>query len=399
MLEFFSASTRMANPQRAIVECLEVALGEAHHDCDLVIINASIGHQLGDLIGQARAQCPHARIVAGSCAGVIGREGVSESMKDVALMAIRGRDFAVAHVDGLNGHNSREKAVALATALKRAAPAINMVYLIVTGIDVAADQIIAGFDAIFGAEVSLFGATSGDNNRGLVTFQAVDERVFERAAIAVGFCDATLEVDTHATHGFVATGEPLIVTRSDGHLIHELNGRPAAAEYLDRLKLPMTASLADSGPIGALAERLTAVQAQAYGNEHVLRAVFRWDAAGTLYYPVTCPEGTALWLTLRDEERIFSDLDRMLAVMSRHARGRKPVAMFQADCGARGRLLFNRVLKEELIQRLQHPFSTDFQPPPWLGMYGFGEFARLDGINHFHNYTSALAAIYRREAT
>lgn len=396
MLEFRSASTRMANPRRAIVECLEVALGERDAECDLVLVNASIGHHLGDLVAEARAQCPRARIVAGSCAGVIGREGVSESMKDVALMAILGRDFAVSHVDGVFGHNAFEKSVELATGLREAQPGTTMVYLVVTGIDIANDQVIAGFESVFGAGVTLFGATSGDNNRGLATFQAVDGRVFERAAVAVGFSDPTLDVDTQATHGFVATGEPLVVTRSVGHRIVELNGRPAATEYLDRLGLPATATLPEYGPIGALAERLAPAQAAAYGNDHLLRAIFRRDPDGTLYYPVRCREGTPLWLTCRDEERIFSDLDRMLAVMKRNAGGRRPLAVFHADCGARGRLLFDRVLKEELVHRLQHPFSAHGVPPPWLGTYGFGEFARLDGANTFHNYTTALAAIYRR---
>ena len=395
MLEFHSASTRMANPQRAILECLEVALAQHHGDCDLLIVNASIGHHLSDIVAQARAQCPRARIVAGSCAGVIGREGVSESMKDVALMAVRGRDFAISHVDGIFGHNSFEKSVELATRLRAAQPGITMVYLVVTGIDVANDEVIAGFESVFGSDVTLFGATSGDNNRGLATFQAVDGQVFERAAVAVGFCDRTLDVDTQATHGFVASGEPLIVTRSRGHHIVELNGRPAAAEYLDRLGLPATATLSESGPIGALAEPLAPAQAQAYGNDHILRAVFRRDPDGTLYYPARCPEGTRLWMTVRDEQRIFSDLDRMLSVMARNANGRKPIAVFHADCGARGRLLFNHVLKEELVHRLQHPFSDGGMPPPWLGTYGFGEFARLNGVNTFHNYTTALAAIYR----
>jgi hypothetical protein len=29
-------------------------------------------------------------------------------------------------------------------------------------------------------------------------------------------------------------------------------------------------------------------------------------------------------------------------------------------------------------------------------MYGFGEFARLAGRNSYHNYTTALAALYRK---
>ena len=53
---------------------------------DLLIINASIGHDLAALSAQARATCPGVRVVGASCAGVVGREGVSESMNDVCLL-------------------------------------------------------------------------------------------------------------------------------------------------------------------------------------------------------------------------------------------------------------------------------------------------------------------------
>ena len=42
------------------------------------------------------------------------------------------------------------------------------------------------------------------------------------------------------------------------------------------------------------------------------------------------------------------------------------------------------------------PFSDAGGVPPWLGMYGFGEYARLGGRNAYHNYTTALGALYRR---
>ena len=115
-----------------------------------------------------------------------------------------------------------------------------------------------------------------------------------------------------------------------------------------------------------------------------------------MLYATTCPVGTPLWLTTRDEAKIFSDLDRMVEMMAAKAGGRKPVAMFHADCLARGRFLFNRVLKEELVNRMQYPFTAGGDCPPWLGMYGFGEFARLGGVNTYHNYTTALYALYRR---
>ncbi len=112
-------------------------------------------------------------------------------------------------------------------------------------------------------------------------------------------------------------------------------------------------------------------------------------------YPTTVREGTRLWLTIRDEDRIFEDLDRMTARIVALAGDRTPVAVFHADCLARGRHLFNRILKEELVSRMQAPFTQAGITPPWIGIYGFGEFARLSGRNEFHNYTTAIYVIYQ----
>lgn len=397
MLHFSSASGRIANPRRAVLECLEGSLGAPDSHCDLVIINASIGHDLKALTGAVRDQLPRARVIGGSCAGVVGREGVSESMKDIALMAVTGSEFRVAHVDQIFAHNSRSKAEELGRKLTADGPPVNMVYLLASGIDIANDEVIAGLETELGPEVTLFGATTSDNMRGVASFQALDDQVFQHAAIAVGFADPTLEVETQATHGFVATGDPLVATKVNGNRIVELNGRRAWPEYLAALGLPGDASLGDTIPIGAVAEPLRQADAVAYGNEHILRVITHVDPDGALVYPTMPEEGMQLWLTERDEERIFSDLERLIDAMQGTARGRKPVAVFQADCLARGRRLFNRIMKEELVERMQHPFSGDDGAPPWLGMYGFGEYARLREENSYHNYTTALAALYRRE--
>jgi len=52
-------------------------------------------------------------------------------------------------------------------------------------------------------------------------------------------------------------------------------------------------------------------------------------------------------------------------------------------------------MKEELVNVMQTPFYVNGECPPWLGMYGFGEIARLGGNNEYHNYTTALYVIYR----
>ncbi|MFM1746496.1 MAG: hypothetical protein RLZZ188_162 [Verrucomicrobiota bacterium] len=396
MLKFHSAKTRMVNTARGVAECLEAALGPDNAgNCDLVVIHAALGHDFKEMLAETRRLAPKARVVAASGCGVVGRDGVSESMKDIAIMAIQGKDFVLAHEDGIYGANSYERSVEMAKRMKAQNPDVRFIYFLASGIDIANDRCIAGFESVFGPKVTIFGATSSDNMRGIVSYQGVDGDVYQHAAFAIGFTDPTLEVDTQATHGFVAVGEPLVVTRAEGNRIHEFNGRPAWTEYTRRLGLAPTATCGDSIPIGALGEKLSPALAAEYGNDHLLRVVTSREG-DTMHYATTCAEGTRLWLTKRDEDKIFSEMDRMVATMSARAGGRKPVAVFHADCLARGRFLFDRILKEELVSRMQHPFHSNGECPPWLGMYGFGEFARLGGVNTYHNYTTALYAIYRR---
>jgi hypothetical protein len=396
MLEFRSANIRSVNAQRAVLEALEMAHGPSDRRCDLVLINAVVGHDLVALSKVAQAECPGARVLAASCAGVVGREGPGESMHDIAVMTIRGEGFTVSHVDGLFGNTSFEKGAELARNLRSAPKPVRMIYLLASGIDIANDALIAGIESVLGPDVTIFGATSSDQMQGIATFQAIDGVRYQHAAFAVGIWDPTLEVETQATHGFVAAGEPMTITAAEGNRIIQLDGKPAWPAFLERLGLPATATEGDTIPIGALAEELPRDLAKEYGNDHILRVVTHHTDAGELVYATEAPSGARLWLTQRDEERIFNDMDRMMRSMTHARPGQCPVAVFQADCLARGRRLFNRVMKEELVHRMQQPFAKDGVMPPWFGMYGFGEYARLGGKNAYHNYTTALAALYRR---
>jgi hypothetical protein len=395
MLHFYSSSTRMVNTRRGVQECLESAMGNEFHDSDLLIFHASIGHDFQEMVDEAAHLAPNARIVAASCCGVVGREGVSESMKDMALMAVKGKEFALESCNEIYGHNSYEKTLEMAKKLHAANPGINMLYFLASGIDIDNDKCIEALEEVFGEEVTIFGATSSDNMKGYVSFQAVDQNVYEHGAYVIGFSDPTLKVETQATHGFVAIGEPLVVTKSNGHIIQEFNGKPAWSEYLNRLGLAgKEADCGDTIPIGALGEKLSPELAKEYGNDHLLRVVTKHEGEG-MHYATTIAEGTELWLTTRDEDLIFSEMDRIVEEITKRMHGKNAVAVFHADCLARGRFLFNRIIKEELVNRMQYPFYSNGECPPWLGMYGFGEFARLGGKNTYHNYTTALYVIYR----
>ena len=398
MLKFYSANTRSANSARAIDECLEVAFeNQIPSDCRLIMVNATIGHQLNKLAAILNEKLPGVTVLGTSCAGVVGKAGVGESMYELAIMAVAGPEEEVASfsVEEVYGHNSYEKGLELAKGLKKKVPEAKIVYLVTPGIATANDLFIKAFDETFGEDVVIFGGPSGDNMKAIVTYQYTGDAMTERGAWVVGFADPSIKAVTRAAHGFTAYGDPMIVTKSEGNKIYELDGKPAWQTFTSRLGLDMTVGLSDTIPVGAMAEELPAAAAEEYGNSHILRAITKHDADGSIYYNTTCPTGQKLWLTMRDEELIFSEQRRSMEFLKKNIGTGSIAAVLQTDCLARGRLLFNKVMKDELIALLHTELSHDGIVPPWLGMYGFGEFTRLGGKNEYHNYSTALLILYR----
>jgi hypothetical protein len=320
-------------------------------------------------------------------------------MRSLAIMAVRGprAEFAVAAQDRITKEDSHGAARRLAEDLKRQNPAVNAILFHPSGLSLFPDKAIEGLESVFGPAVPILGGLATDNMRGVSDFQFVDDRVLERGAVAVGFADPAIEVAMKVNHGFNVVGDPMVVTRSDANRIVELDGRPAWARWAGLLGLPPTPALGEIAPV-PFARELPQELHEEYDNKYLILIYSGSGAAdGSVHVTSSCPVGTRIWLTKRDEKAIFAGTDRMMEEMARRCQGRRMLAVLQADCNARGRMLFNRVLKEEIQYRIRGPLCADGDLP-WLGMYGGGEFCRLGGRNRIHTFTSALHVLLRREA-
>ena len=402
MLNFYSASVRSANTERAVNECLEVLSKDNTNlskDCRIIIVNATLGHPLEKIALFIKERLPDTLVLGASCSGVTGKEGVGESMNEIAVMAVCGeRGDCDAHsVNNIFASNSYEKGLELARNLKLKTDDPVAVYLLCSGIDIASDLVLQAFEEVFGENIIIGGGTSSDNMRGLVNYQYLGDILAEHGAWAVAFSDKTLNAITRATHGFVAGGEPMTVTKSEGNKIIELNGKPAWEEYTAKIGIKGN-SPSEILAMGALAEELSTELAEEYGNTHILRGIGRsggHNEKGHIIYPTTIKEGVKFWLTERNEDLIFSEQEKSLEFLKNKTDGRRTVAIFQSDCLVRGRLLFNKIMKDEIILMMQNALSSEGAVPPWIGIYGFGEYARLGGKNMYHNYTTALLVLYR----
>ena len=398
MLEFFSGLSTAVNSKQAAAECVELALGESANDCDLLVIHSTVGHNFPQSLEAARAACPNAVVVGCTGSGVIGREGVSENMRSMAVMAIRGKEFAAAAADGLNSQNSLTLATQVAEDVKAKCDGVNMVYCLTSGLDLCGDEIIEGIEGVFGPDVPIFGATSADNGKATTTFQFFGDQVMEHGIVLVGFADPSLELVMGIHHGSIPMeGMTFEVTKSDGNRIIELDGQPAWPNLMSKVGLPAETVPSEAMAIVGLGVDLSAEDQSSYDNPQILRVpLIVSEDYQTFLWPVRCAEGTKVVLMQRDEQLIFDGVDRMMERMDKSLNGRKPVAVFHADCMARGRLMFNRVLKDEIIAKLQYPICGD-DVVPWLGVYGYSEYAPLAGKNRFHSYTTSLFSLVRKE--
>ena len=221
----------------------------------------------------------------------------------------------------------------------------------------------------------------------------------EQGIILVGFADPSLEIITGAHHGSVPLeGMTFEVTKSKENQILELDGKPAWPALLARVGLPETSDPSETLPITGLGVTLSPDEQDAYHNPQVLRVPIKIsNDRQSFYIPASCPEGTQLTLMQRDEQYIFDGLDQLVERISGKLNGRRPAAVFHADCMARGRLMFNRVLKDEIIAKMQHPICGE-ENIPWLGVYGYSEYCPIGDKNYFHSYTTALYSLVRRES-
>lgn len=390
MIHFTSYFSHAVDSRGAVRDCLGAGLeGEAPR---LVFFHSTIGHQFEALVGAFKEALPETAIYGCSCAEVVGVREHNQTMQGLTVMAIRdpGGQSKVAVAREVDGETSYTVGQALAAELAPASP--RQVLLYASGKNISGDQLVRGLEDELG-DVRVFGGYASDNMQALACYLALDGEVLERGVIAIGLSDPGLRMVSMATHGFPAIGEPGVVTQSSGNRIETVDDLPAWQWFTSRLNLETTATFQATIPVGAVAEELSPADADAYDNPCILRVISARDG-DAVFYPVDCPVGTRLWLTRRDEEQIFSKMERTMERMVKEIGDGRPVAVFHADCGARGRMAFGTVHKEELLDMIQSPMLQR-GANAWIGMYGLGEFTRLRGRNVFHNYTTALGVLVR----
>jgi small ligand-binding sensory domain FIST len=201
------------------------------------------------------------------------------------------------------------------------------------------------------------------------------------AALAIGGAAPIIGVG----QGCEPIGEPYVVTRSDGHVVRAIAGRPALDVLKDAIRsLPDYEERAPrAGIFAGLA--MDPAKSPLERGDFLVRNLAGVDKeSGAVAVAGDVRVGQTIQFQIRDAAAARQDLEAMLGGVTRALRGRRPAFGLYVNCAARGRGLFGVPDHDVgLIRaRLGHF--------PLVGFFGNGEFAPVAGANFFHTYTGVL---------
>jgi len=195
-----------------------------------------------------------------------------------------------------------------------------------------------------------------------------------------------VELQTVVAQGCRPIGDPLIVTKAEGNVLHELGGRnplEVLRETLSRCT-PSDQSLARTALFAGLV--MDESRAVFRRGDFVIRNVLGYDdKLGSLVLGTNLRRGQTLQFQLRDAQTSDQDFSKLLGLLPESDAAPRGALLF--SCCGRGKGLYGESDHDAtLVQSLRGPI-------PMAGFFANGEFGPVGGRNFVHGYTSSLALI------
>jgi len=380
--------------KKAAGEATEQALeGAGTRKPDLVLMFASTAYPQKPLLEAVRNATGGAPLAGGTGCGLIGQSVTDEGNFYLGVMALKSDEirFDIAHATGLK-ERSEEAGAAMSSAFKSKLgdDALAMITL-ADGLTWNFDRFKKGLDEGLGQpdRVPMFGGATGDNFNMKQTYQYHDDEILSDGAVCVLFSGAA-KLAWSINHGCVTIGDERKITKADGNVICELDGKPALEvlkEYLDASEIENWTETIVNLCIGFKASE----EMKEY-DEYIIRFMpSKDDETGSFSIPSEVSAGTSIWMTRRDKKKISDGVRRIADDIVGQLAGDRPKLVLHFDCGGRGKLVFRDQEKKDLLEELQRRVGADI---PWLGFYTLGEIGPVAETNHFHNYTLVLLALH-----
>ncbi len=388
--------SRHHNPNIAGREAAEQALQKAGVDRpDFVFMFASIGYDQHSLLRAVRETTGLASLSGCSAEGTIDGDNADESNFSVVVTAISSDELQ--WTNGLAaGLETAPRAVGQRVAQELlphlSADTIGL-FVFPEGLTNNLEHFFAGLEGDLSSDrfLPIWGGGAGNNfNFGEPTYQYCDDEVISDG-VSYALLSGKAQAGWAISHSLIPIGGERKVTRSHGNVIYEIDGKPAV-EVLEEY-LPEHALSDERDWMRYAVSLALCFRAPSYmkDEEYVVRGVPQLNLTdGSVTVQTEVQEGTSVWFSSRDKEKLATGFDRMARQIKEQLGGEKPKLVLQFECATRGKMMFRDQEKLQFLRRFRQSLGPD---APWAGFYTIGEIGPVEEHNDRHLYTSVVLAL------
>lgn len=343
------------------------------NDPDFVMAFASSSFNQDELVRGIREASSNALMIGCTDAGEITNAG--PSTKSVGVMAVKADNIKFTTGLGRNVKDgARQAGQAVAKEVKDKAPELFRAFLMLPDVLTGnGAEIVRGVLDVLGPHFPVIGGAPGDDFVFEKTYEYRDGEVASGAVAGVGL-SGNFSMGIGVRHGWIPIGIPMKVTKSEGAVVHELDGRPAVSIYEDyfgqkaeELRKEPLAKMAITYPLGIKVPDI---------DEYLIRDPITVDEKGSITCAAEIPEGSEIRLMIGSKEKaIEAAQDAAGHLMKEFEIDKaKPKLVLMFNCIAREKLFGQKAVDE--IQAVMRIIGENV---PLLGFYTYGEQAPING--------------------
>ncbi|MEV6492271.1 FIST N-terminal domain-containing protein [Actinoplanes sp. NPDC051633] len=345
---------------------------------EVVFVFCSDHHDLPALLLGVRAEAGReATVVGATTLGELAYDGVSDG--GVSVAALGGAGFTVrtrvAHIRDV-GH--RQAGAEAAEAMAGLSDPHSVLILLADGFSGDPHEVVRGAYSVLGAAVPLVGGFAGGTPQVQRTFQFHDDTVFEDAVIGVALgSDGPIGIGV--AHGWHRLEPPMIVTRSSGGTIFELDDEPALDVLLRR---------GGQAPKQTDPHTFVSIGLSRRNGEDIRVLNDADEIERTVGSLADVPQGALCWVMDGDPAALIAGAADSCAEALEGLGGRAPLGVLAFDCAGRRSKLGLDGMQQEMAAMRDVLGGT-----PYAGFYTTAEIARVRGALGTHHLTLVTLAL------
>ena len=331
---------------------------------------------------ELRSAYPNAHIVGCSTAGEIFGTTIADQTLVVGAAQFGATQVRSASASIESVEDSYLAGESLAEHLY--SPSLKSLLVLTDGIHVNGSELIRGLNNILPNNVIVTGGMAGDGERFERTWVIKDTEARSGCVSAVGLYGDAVQVSHGSKGGWDIFGPERRVSRSDGSVLYELDGKPALQLYKEYL-----GDRAQGLPATALLFPL-ALRSSSEDPKKVVRTVLGIDERQqAMIFAGDIPEGSLAQLMKANFDRLIDGASIAALAAKDRFQASPPILSIAISCVGR-RMVLGERSEEELEATLE------VLPPgtQQIGFYSYGEISPYGtGYCDLHNQTMTLTTI------